>query len=86
MRLSARGLPPTAGGRAAVLDPLHPRAYGHYGYYGRLLLQAVELLLSIPFILGFETAAVARVLAFSLVLEVGPAPPARPAASVIGCC
>jgi len=31
--------------------------------------KAVELLLSVPFILGFETVAVARLLAFSLVLE-----------------
>ena len=31
--------------------------------------KAVELLLSVPFILGFETAAVSRLLASSLVLE-----------------
>lgn len=31
--------------------------------------KAVELLLSVPFILGFETEAVARLLAISLMLE-----------------
>ena len=47
----------------------HPTPLLHNVTHRYIPFQAVELLHSIPFILGFETTAVARVLAASLVLE-----------------